>query len=71
MQQNYTTEDLILYAYNATELRDSVRVQNAIDSDPLVETEYKEMVETIASLDRIILEPDSRVMKKLMKYIPI
>jgi hypothetical protein len=69
MNQNYTTEDLILYAYNETELRDSVRIQHSIDSDPLVEGEYKEIITAVKSLDRIMLEPDAKVMNRLMEFI--
>ncbi|MBK5285490.1 MAG: hypothetical protein JJE25_08795 [Bacteroidia bacterium] len=69
MQQNYTTEDLILYAYNETEFGDSVRVQHAIDSDPLIENEYEKIVETINSLDMIMLEPDKKVMRNLIEFI--
>ena len=69
MNQNYTAEDLILYAYNETELRDSVRIQNQIDSDPLIADEYREIVASINSLDKIILEPDAFVMNRLMEFI--
>jgi len=71
MNQNYTREELILYAYNETELSDSVRIQNAIDSDPLVNSEYKELHETLNSLDRILLEPDDKVMSRLMEFISL
>ena len=69
MNQNYTAEDLILYAYNETELNDSVRVQHCIDSDPLVESEYNEIVDAVNSLDKILLEPDDNVMNRLMEFI--
>ena len=69
MNQNYTAEDLILYAYNETELRESVRIQHSIDSDPLVEGEYNEIVAAVNSLDKFILEPDEKVMNRLMEYI--
>ena len=69
MNQNYSQEDLILYAYNETDLSDSVRVQHCIDSDPLVEDEYKEITAAINSLDRILIEPDAKVMNRLMEFI--
>lgn len=69
MIQNYSHEDLILYAYNETELRDSVRVQNAIDSDPLIEGEYKEITSAMNSLDQLLLGPDDKVMSRLMEVI--
>ena len=69
MNQNYSQDDLILYAYNETELSDSVRVQNAIDSDPLVEGEYKEIISAMNSLDHLLLEPDEKVIRGLMEFI--
>ena len=71
MNQNYTHEELILYAYNETELSDSVRIQHSIDSDPLVEDEYKEIVDAVSSLDKILLEPDTKVMNRLMEFISV
>jgi hypothetical protein len=69
MNKNYTQNDLLLYAYNETELNDSVRVQNAIDGDPLVEGEYKEIVSTIEALNKMLLEPDDKVMNRLYEII--
>jgi hypothetical protein len=69
MMQNYSHHDLILYAYNETELSDSVRIQNAIDSDPLIESEYKEITDTMNSLDTFLLEPDQNVMNRLLEMI--
>ena len=69
MNQNYSQNDLILYAYNETELNDSVRVQHCIDSDPLVESEYNEIVAAVKSLDKILLKPDAKAMNRLMEFI--
>ena len=69
MNQNYSHNDLILYAYNETELNDSVRIQNTIDSDPLVEGEYKEIISALNSLDTLLLEPDEKAMNRLMELI--
>ena len=69
MNQNYSQNDLLLYAYNETELSDSVRVQHCIDSDPLVESEYREITASIDSLDKILLEPDANVINRLIEFI--
>jgi hypothetical protein len=71
MMQNYSQDDLILYAYNETELSDSVRIQNAIDSDPIVESEYKEITDTLNSLDKILLEPDKNMISRLLEKISV
>lgn len=68
MNQNYTSHDLLLYAYNETELSDSVRMQHCIDSDPLVADEYSELIEAVNSLDQIFLEPEAGVLNRIMAF---
>jgi hypothetical protein len=69
MNKMYSREDLILYAYNETELTDTVLIQNSIDGDPLVENEYKEILSSINYLDKILLEPDENTMNRLMQVL--
>ena len=69
MEKIYTQQDLILYAYNETELTDSVLIQNSIDGDPLIEGEFREIVESIHMLDKIKLEPDEKVMTRLVQFM--
>lgn len=69
MNKMYSTEDLILYAYNETELTESVLIQQSIDGDPLVENEYQEIVASINVLDKVLLEPDRETMDRLMELI--
>lgn len=69
MNKMYSKEDLILYAYNETELTDTVLIQNSIDGDPLVQDEYNEIVASINRLDKALLEPDENVMNQLMQRI--
>ena len=69
MNKMYSTEDLILYAYNETELTDTVLIQQSIDGDPLVQDEYNEIVASINVLDKVLLEPDEDVLKRLMERI--
>ena len=66
MKKIYTKEDLILYAYNETELTDSVLIQKSIDGDPLVESEFKEIVASLNLLDSALLTPDETTMNRLM-----
>ena len=69
MKKMYSREDLILYAYNETELTDTVLIQDSIDGDPLVEGEYKEIIDSINLLDKIRLEPDEKTMSRLMQIL--
>ena len=69
MTKMYSTTDFILYAYNETELTDTVLIQKSIDGDPLVESEYKEILASMNLLDSMLLEPDQETLKKLMCHI--
>ena len=69
MNKMYSTENLILYAYNETELTDSVLIQRSIDGDPLVESEFNEIVASINLLDKALLEPDQAVINRLMERL--
>jgi hypothetical protein len=65
----YSQEDLLLYAYNETELTESVLIQQSIDGDPLVEDEYQEIVASIDVLNKVLFEPDQETMDRLMERI--
>ena len=69
MNKMYSKEDLILYAYNETELTESVLIQQSIDGDPLVENEYAEIVASINILDKVLLEPDQEIINRLMERL--
>jgi hypothetical protein len=67
----YSKENLILYAYNETELTDSVLIQRSIDGDPLIEREFNEIVASINLLDKALLEPDQAVINRLMERLKL
>ena len=67
MDKNSTLNDFIRYAYNETELTDSVRIQSAIDSDPVIEDEYLSLIRVIGLLDGIVMEPNSDLIENILK----
>ena len=71
MNKMYSKENLILYAYNETELTDSVLIQRSIDGDPLIEREFNEIVASINLLDKALLEPDQAVINRLMERLKL
>jgi hypothetical protein len=44
MLQNYTSNDLILYLYNETDLQDSVFIQKAIDYNEDIAEEFSQLI---------------------------
>lgn len=67
MNKTTTQNDLLLYAYNESDMKDSDRIQRAIDGDPLIEEEYREINETLEILDQGKVSPSDSVIKKILE----
>ena len=63
-----TTKDLILYAYNESDLRDSDRIQRSIDGDPVVQNDYSELIETLSALDGGMVKPGEATLQKILEF---
>lgn len=68
MHKNTTFNDLLLFAFNETQLADTVRVVDALDSDPLVSGEYAELLDTINGIQNAAVSPSEKVMQNIMAY---
>ncbi len=68
MNKTTTKSDLILYAYNESDLNESDRVQRSIDGDPLVLEEFSEIVDGMNLLDEIKQEPSDQSIEKILSY---
>ena len=67
MNKTSTQEDLLRYAYNETNLPDSDRIQRAIDGDPLVQEDYKEIHDVLNTLDEGRVSPSEKSLKAIME----
>ena len=63
-----TTQDLLNYAYNETGLCDSDRIQRAIDGDPIVAGEYKEITEVIGTLNAAVPGPSDATIARILEF---
>ncbi|MEO8085847.1 MAG: hypothetical protein ABI763_03450 [Bacteroidota bacterium] len=63
-----TTLDLIFYAYNEADLKNSDRIQRSIDGDPLVQNDYNELLATLSSLDGGSLQPRESTVQKILDF---
>ncbi len=68
MIKTTTQSDLILYAYNESGLQDSDRIQRSIDGDPIIQEEYREIIETMNLMDAVQLEPSEESIEKIMAF---
>ena len=68
MQKTYSTNDLILYLYNETELEDSVFIQLGIDHDDEIAEEFSQLINVKQLLDKVTFNSDQSVVESLMAY---
>jgi len=68
MIKTITQTDLLLYAYNESGLSESDRVQRGIDGDPLVQRDFKELVQAIYSMDDLLLEPSEKSIRRILDF---
>ena len=68
MNKTTTKEDLILYAYNESDLKDSDRVQRSIDGDPIIQQDFNEIVETMNMMDGSKVQPSDSTIQKILSF---
>ena len=68
MIKKSTFSDLLSYAYNETDLKDSDRIQKSIDGDPLVQDAFNELTATIQILDEAKPEINPEVIEKILRF---
>ncbi len=68
MNKNFTTDDLILYLYNETQLTETVLIQKDIDTNPETEEEFDSLKKARRLLDSLLERPSNRCFRNIMKY---
>jgi hypothetical protein len=68
MIKRSTLSDLLSYAYNETGLCDGDRIQRSIDGDPVVRTDYNELVKIINVLDDAKPEVSPEAIEKILRF---
>ena len=68
MMKTTTQNELLTYAYNETGLRDSDRIQRAIDGDPIVADEFNEIVSVLNLLDKAVPEINPATIERILQF---
>lgn len=65
---NTTTNELIDYLLNETQLQESVEVQHAIDTNYEVHEEFEELKESMDILDHVLMNPTNESIDVIMSF---
>jgi hypothetical protein len=64
---NISTQNLLIqYAYGETEILETVLAQNLIDSDPCIQSDFKDIVQLIETIDSVMVEPSDTIISQIM-----
>lgn len=68
LMNNTTTNELIDYLLNETQLQESVDVQHAIDTNYEVHEEFEELKESMDILDHVLMNPSKESLDVIMSF---
>jgi len=68
MIKTSTSQDLLRYAYNETDMLDADRIQRSIDGDPLTQDEFNEIVSVLVELDKGKVQPSDETINKILAF---
>ncbi len=68
MNKTTTQTDLVRYAYNETDIKDSDRIQRSIDGDPLIQSDYNELLNVLSVLEKGKAQPSEASIKKILDF---
>ena len=68
MNKKSTTNDLLLYLFNETQMAETVLTQLAIDFDAATEQEFEEIKAAFALLDSLLESPSEKCISRIMEF---
>ncbi len=68
MDRNLTLQNLIAFAYNETEILETVQVVDAIDNDDDTKEDYQTILAAKALFDSATFEPSQGILNKIVLY---
>lgn len=68
MKEKTTFYDLMLFAFNETQLSDTVKVTTALEENEHVKNAYEEIQDVLSSVSSAGVEPSQTSVKRILKY---
>ena len=68
MVQNYTEDSLVRFIYRDTTLFEHFEIQDAIENNPSLKTQFKILYQAFKSLPNILFSPSKSCIDKILDY---
>lgn len=68
MDEISTLNELIRFAYNETEILETVQITRSIEADPLIEAMYQELLMSMDVLDKFSADPANESLQNIFAY---
>lgn len=68
MNRTFTLTDLILFAYNETQLLETTLIVNELETNYRLQEAFKEVVDTIDYIESMVTEPSEKSINAILNY---
>lgn len=68
MNKTFTYTDLLLFAYNETDLCDTVLIAKALENDPDLQLSFREIVNTMEYIEGLSKQPSDDSVEVILNY---
>ena len=68
MQQKFTLNDLVRYLYNETSASETLAINEALHTDPVLMNQYEEMLVSYQQLPRVKFSPAPASLNNILQY---
>jgi hypothetical protein len=68
MNRTFTITDLILFAFNETELIDTALIVRSLESDEMLQDQFHEVKKTLLYIETLSLSPSDKSVEAILNY---
>jgi hypothetical protein len=65
---NFTPNSIIAYLYGETNLSESLSIEHAMDADPLLSAEYRELASAKKEFPKVMFNAPSSTLQAILRY---
>ncbi len=68
MQENFTTNDLVRFIYRETNASETLAINEALQEDAGLYTEYQNLMEGFQTLPKVSFRPSNETLDSILNY---